>query len=76
MNNGPRRLHSDNRLTRIRVTGEGGLFHVQIGDDSPVTVRSRGSSLLCDCGRPSCRHVTSLLMCGFIEQPEEVQRAA
>ena len=76
MENKLRSLHGENRLTRIRVTGSGGLFHVQNGDEAPVTVRVRGSSLLCECSRSSCPHVKSLLMCGFIEESEEVQRAA
>jgi len=76
MENKLRSLHSENRLTRIRVTGSGGLFRVQNGDEAAVTVRMRGSSLLCECSRPSCVHVTSLLMCGFIEDSVEAQRAA
>ncbi len=71
-----RSLHGENSLTRIRVTGSGGLFRVQNGDEVPVTVWVHGSSLLCECSRPSCRHVTSLLMCGFIEESEEAQKAA
>ena len=71
-----RSLHGNNRITRIRVTGSGGLFHVQNGDEPPVLVTMRGGSLRCECSRPSCLHVTSLLMCGFVEQSEEAQRAA
>ena len=71
-----RSLNGDNHLTRIRVTGSGGLFRVQNGDEAPITVWVRGSNLLCECSRPSCLHVSSLLMCGFIEESEEVQRAA
>ncbi len=76
MENKLRSLHGDNRLTRIRVTGSGSSFRVQNGDEPPVTVWMRGGSLRCECSRPSCLHVTSLLMCGFVEQSEEAQRAA
>lgn len=71
-----RSLHGRKQLTRIRVTGSAGIFRVQHGDDAPVTVRVRGDSLSCECGRPSCLHLTSLLMCGFIEGHQEAQKAA
>ena len=71
-----RSLRGDNHLTRIRVTGSGNTFRVQNGDEPPVTVWMCGGGLRCECSRPSCLHVTSLLMCGFVEQSEEAQRAA
>ena len=57
-------------LTRISVTGSGGVFQVRIGSGEVVdsaSVRLGGSGLRCDCGRRSCPHIESLIACGFLD---------
>lgn len=79
MRDGLRRMDGRGELTRIRVTGSRGVYHVQHGDELPVMVRMERSSLICECARPHCRHIMSLRMCGFVEpnEPaEEVREAA
>ena len=76
MNDKVRKLHSPRQITRIKVTGSAGRYHVQNGDEPPVLVMVRQGGPTCECGQPSCEHLDSLLMCGFIGQPEEVRKAA
>ncbi len=63
-------------LTRISVTGSGGIYQVRNGDDEPVRVYTTPCGLRCECGATNCPHVTSLLLCGFVEPPCEGRRAA
>jgi|GEM_PF-6859252 len=58
-------------LTRISVTGGGGVFQVRIGSGDSLDaacVRMERDGLRCDCGRRSCRHIESLAACGFLDE--------
>ena len=66
-------------LTRISVTGGGGVFQVRIGSGDTVDaarVRLERDGLRCDCGRRSCRHIESLAACGFLDDAAEVHERA
>lgn len=63
----PRRLDA---LTRISVTGMRDFYLVQNGSEPPVKVWRARDGLRCECGMARCEHVTSLLMCGFVEEAQ------
>jgi hypothetical protein len=54
-------------LTRVSVTGSDGVYIVRNGAEAPVRVRLTRSGLQCECGRPRCSHIATLVMCGFVE---------
>jgi hypothetical protein len=55
-------------LTRVSVTSSAGYYTVRNGNEPPVRVRVVSSGLQCECGRPRCSHIATLIMCGFVEQ--------
>ena len=55
------------RVTRISVTGSGGSFRVQLGDEAPVRVTVFRGEAHCECGRDQCKHEASLRACGFLD---------
>ena len=63
-------------LTRISVQGGNGYYTVKNGGESPVRVWAVRGGYRCECGRIDCAHVSSLIMCGFVESPEDAQQAA
>jgi hypothetical protein len=63
-------------LTRISVQGENGYYTVRNGGERPVRVWAVRGGYRCECGRPDCLHLSSLVMCGFVESPDEAQQAA
>ena len=63
-------------LTRISVRGGNGYYTVTNGGESPVRVWAVRGGYRCECGRVECAHVSSLIMCGFVESPEDAQQAA
>ncbi len=63
-------------FTRISVVSAGDGYLVRNGEDAPVRVRQGHDGLRCECGRPDCAHIESLRMCGFVEDADEMQRAA
>ncbi len=63
-------------LTRISVQGGNGYYTVRNGGESPVRVWAVRGAYRCECGRVDCAHVSSLIMCGFVELPDEGQQAA
>lgn len=63
-------------LTRISVTGARDGYIVRNGDEAPVHVRSGRDGLRCECGYAGCAHITSLEMCGFVEEALEKPQAA
>ena len=64
-------------LTRISVSGGGGVFHVRIGAGDMVDaacVRWERGNLKCDCGSyrsRACPHIESLEACGFLDDWNE-----
>ena len=63
-------------LTRVSVTGGDGSYTVRNGDEAPVRVRVTACGLQCECGRPRCGHIASLVMCGFVEPGLPESKAA
>lgn len=63
-------------LTRISVQGGDGYYTVRNGGESPVRVWAVCGGYRCECGRVQCAHVSSLIMCGFVESSEDEQQAA
>jgi hypothetical protein len=66
-------------LTRISVTGSGGVFQVRIGASEGVDtacVRLERGGLRCDCGNRTCRHIESLEACGFLVTTDETRELA
>lgn len=63
-------------LTRVSVTSSAGYFTVRNGAEPPVRVRVLPTGLHCECGRPRCSHVATLVMCGFVEQSTPGSMAA
>lgn len=63
-------------LTRISVSGASDHFIVRNGSERPVRVWRRAGGLQCECGRAGCQHVSSLLMCGFVEPGTSERQAA
>lgn len=66
-------------LTRISVTGGGGVFQVRIGTGDAVDaacVRLERGGLRCDCGYRACRHIESLEACGFLAATDESREMA
>lgn len=63
-------------LTRISVQGGNGYYTVTNGSEMPVRVWAVRGGYRCECGRGHCAHVLSLIMCGFVESPEDAQQAA
>ncbi len=63
-------------LTRISVTGSGDGYVVRNGDELPVRVLRGRYGLECECGQVRCAHIQSLRMCGFVEDAQEMPKAA
>ncbi|HST06515.1 MAG TPA: hypothetical protein VLQ48_17515 [Chloroflexia bacterium] len=63
-------------VTRISVKGGNGWFTVRNGNEPPVRVWSLGGGFRCECGRQDCAHISSLIMCGFVESQECDSKAA
>ena len=64
------------RATRISVSGRGGNFRVQVGDEGPVTVSVHPGNARCECGRYWCAHIASLRACGFLATDSDHQELA
>jgi hypothetical protein len=63
-------------LTRISVQGGNGYYTVTNGGEAPARVWAVRGGYRCECGRVQCAHVASLIMCGFVESPQDAQQAA
>ena len=63
-------------LTRISVKSSLDCYIVRTGSGPAVKVHRRGADLDCECGRVACRHIASLRMCGFVEDVQDLPRAA
>lgn len=63
-------------LTRVSVSGGDGWYTVRNGGEAPVRVCVTSAGLQCECGKPSCGHIASLVMCGFVEPSVPESKAA
>jgi hypothetical protein len=63
-------------LTRVSVAGGDGHFMVRIGSEVPMRVWVGRDGLHCECGKPRCQHISSVVMCGFVEESLDERQAA
>jgi hypothetical protein len=63
-------------VTRISVQGGNGWYTVRNGGEPSVRVWAVCGGYRCECGRHNCTHVSSLIMCGFVESPDSESKAA
>ena len=63
-------------LIRISVQSTRDYYLVKHGNERAVKVFRRRHGLVCECGFEDCKHINSLQLCGFIDSPDSMPRAA